>query len=366
MFFFKKKVGTNRAEKSRFTEFFSSYIFLLILLFVAYVFAFYLAHMTKINEILKEASRHDELYQMGGNIAQTLIAMFMSVVIFKFLLGTKPFQEAIRNIFQDIFIDHDFLSTADRYFLKKLSKNINSADSAIEFIDKHKERESVQKLEDFFWSGKHSYGDKNYIVTSSDYTTTLLSTNIEISHRKIHCKVLKEGEFVFEYKFVPPDKSADIERYTKKPAGNRFTDYSYKELLKTSSNNKAHDIRSEFSTEVKDGYTWIVIRFSKFRAEVDERITIEFSISNKFELSTKEEIEEHYKSTYTYPHAVRNVTFQLENYVDKDKAPQIVPRLIAGDENAKEEYEESIYYKIYSWRIYYSDNQNKEICFKVI
>ena len=340
---------------------------LLLLLSVAYIFAFYLSHMKEINAVLKEASGYYNLLPFFGNVFQTLIALFMSVFILKFLLGTRPFQEAIKRIFQDIFMKHDFLSTADRYMLIKLSKNINKTDNTIEFTDKFKEKTSVEKLEKFFNSGKHTFKDKNYIVVASNYTTTLLSTGVEISNRKIQCKIMNEGKFLFKYRFSPPDKSTDIDRYTKNPPGDRFYDYSYKELLCSSNSNKAHAIRSNFSVVEENDEEWIQIEFSKFRAEKGEIITIEFSISNKFELDTKEDIEEHYKSTYTYPHAVRNITFQLENYKDeKSKITEIVPHMIVGDENAKETYEENIYYKSYSWQINYLDNQNKSVSFKVV
>ncbi len=351
-------------------KFLNSYITLLVILSFAYILAFYLANIEVINNAYLVADTN-KLVSYFGSVSQTLIGLFLAVLIMKFLLGTLPFQNAIKNIFKEIFMEHDFLSGAGKSTLLSIADNIHKANNSIEFTDKTNEINSIKALERFFLKGNHTFNEKNHIVLFSDYTTTLLSTGVEIAHRKICCKVMKEGRFEFSYRFIPSDKVIDINRYMNNSPGERFNDYAYKELLTTTNPINAHDLKSEFSVykdeKNKEDEEWIRILFTKFRAEVDEIITLEFSISSKFSLTKKEDIEEHFASTYTYPHAVRNIKFQLEHYKDyTQRISPMVPHLIIGTENAKEKFVENIYYKSYSWQINYAENQNKDVKFKVV
>jgi len=348
-------------------KFLNNYLTLLIVLSIAYIFAFYLANMQAINNALIEVSKHYEFWNFFGEISMTLIELFMAVFILKFLLGTQPFKEEIKKIFRDIFMEHSFLSGVDKNTLLSLAANVQKANSGIVFQDKTKEYESIEALENFFYKGNNKFVEKNYIVLHSDYVTTLLSTGVEIVQRKIKCKIMKEGRFCFKYNFIPPDKCIDPNRYLLNIPGERFTDYAYNDLLKTSDPSNAYLLEREFSTTESNNLKWIQIEFSKFKTMPGEIIEIEFSITNKFILEKREEIEQHYESVYTYPHAIRNITFQLEKYKDfKEGIPDITPHLVIGDEHVKERYKENIYYQIYSWQVNYVENQNKEVKFQVV
>jgi hypothetical protein len=323
--------------------------------------------MQVINEALIEVSKQYQFWNFFGEISMTLIQLFMAVFILKFLLGTQPFKEEIKRIFQNIFMEHSFLSGVDKNTLLSLAANVQKANVGIVFEDKTKEHESIEALESFFYKGNSTFVDKNYIVLRSDYVTTLLSTGVEIVQRKIKCKIMKEGKFCFKYNFIPPDKCIDPNRYLQNIPGERFTDYAYNDLLKTSDPSNAHSLKRVFSTIESNSVKWIQIEFSKFKTMPEEIIEIEFSITNKFILASSEDIEEHYESTYTYPHAIRNITFQLEKYKDfKEGIPDITPHLVIGDEHVRETYKENIYYQIYSWQVNYIENPNKEVKFQVV
>ena len=103
-------------------------------------------------------------------------------------------------------------------------------------IDKTKDQESVQKLKEYFSTNESANKDKNYLVMESKYTTTLYANGIEIMHRKIKCKIIKEGKFKFEYWFTAPDDNDKLkcEDYKNTNIKDRFTKTTYHSILKSS------------------------------------------------------------------------------------------------------------------------------------
>ena len=90
--------------------------------------------------------------------------------------------------------------------------------------------------------------------------------------------------------------------------------------------------------------------------------------TNPFKLTNHEEIEDYYNSSYSYPHAIRFITFQQERYSCEENCsiPIITPILYSAKEKIIEgSFSESIYYKTYKWDIFYSQEDSERVSLKV-
>ena len=339
-------------------------------------------------------------------------SLLLTIFVLKFLLGMEPFKDAIKDIFSEIFSEQKFLEGFDKESLRKIAKNIHLANRDIDFIDKHKNKEfidktehyfrnfdkdelskiaknihlanndiefidktkdneSVVKLEKYFNTDEMANNNKNYLVLESNYSTTLYASGIEIMHRRIKCKIIKEGKFEFEYLFTAPDNSnsLDFTTYENTSENDRFKEVSYNSILKSSIRDDGFQLKDQLSNGKIDEDDAVSILFSKIHTEVNEVLDIEFSISHPFKLTDEKDIEDYYNSTYSNPHAIRNITFQVEKYHNKDQVeniPDISPILYsAPNKLIKGNYKESIYYKTYYWEIYYSQDECEKVSIKI-
>lgn len=336
-----------------------------------YIIGFLLMNYKEITPYLNElAIMPDEIkFGLLGKFIFQISGLVLTVIILKYLLGMHHFKDAIKNVFMEIFSKYDFLKGIDKDSLLKIAKNISSANNDIMFIDKTKDNESLEKLKNHFSNNSELNKDKNYLVSESSYKTTILSNGIEIMHRKIICKIIKEGKFCFNFKFTAPDntKKINLEEYINARGKDRFNETSYNSLLKSSNYNDGFKLEENFKLSELDGEPCIEIQFTKIYTKIDEVIEIEFSISHPFKLKTNEEIEDYYCSTYSRPHAIRYISFQQEKYDNKDGIIQNINPIVY-DENDKiiiGKYGESIYYTFYNWEIFYSQNQSNKISFKI-
>lgn len=342
----------------------------IILGFLFYIIGFLLMNNNEIMPYLNELKNmpSEIIFAILGKFIFQISGLILTVIILKYLLGMHHFKDAIKNVFMEIFSQYDFLKGIDKDSLLKIANNISAANNDISFIDKTKDNESIEKLKNHFHTNNLNT-DKNYIVSESSYKTTLLSNGIEIMYRKIKCRIIKEGKFSFIFKFTAPDdnKKLNLEDYTNARGKDRFNETSYNSLLKSSNHNDGFKLEEFFSLSELGDEKCIEINFSKIYTKINEEIEIEFSISHPFKLSTHEEIENYYCSTYARPHAVRYFSFQQERYANTNKTiPDITP--IIYDENDNiiiGKYEESIYYSSYTWEIFYSQNQSNKISFKI-
>lgn len=339
--------------------------------FVFYIIGFFLMNNKEITPYLNELMSMPNEIKFGllGKLIFQISGLVLTVIILKYLLGMHHFKDAIKNVFMEIFSEYEFLKGIDKDSLLKIANNITSANNDIEFNDKTRDNESIEKLKNHFSTNIDSNKEKNYLVSESIYKTTLLSNGIEIMYRKIKCKIIKEGKFCFTYMFTAPDdnEKLNLQEYLDARGKDRFKETSYNSLLKSSKHNDGFKVEEDFKSSKLEGYNCIEINFTKIHTEIGEEIEIEFSISHPFKLTTHEEIEEYYNSTYTYPHAVRHICFQQEKYNNENQVIQnITPVLYDKDEKIiKGKYEESIYYKIYSWEVFYSQNKSDKIHLKI-
>lgn len=338
---------------------------------IFYIIGFLLMNNKEIFPYLNELMNmpNEIKYSLLGKFIFQISGLVLTVIILKYLLGMHHFKDAIKNVFMEIFSKYDFLKGIDKDSLLKIANNISAANNDISFIDKTKDNESIEKLKEHFRTNSELNKDKNYIVSESSYKTTLLSNGIEIMHRKIKCRIIQEGKFSFIFKFTAPDdnEKLNLEDYTNARGKDRFNETSYNSLLKSSNHNDGFKLEESFSLSELESEKCIEINFSKIYTKINEEIEIEFSISHKFNLTSHEEIENYYCSTYARPHAVRYVSFQQEKYDNKKNTlPNITP--IICDEKDKiiiGKYTESIYYSSYTWEIFYSQNQSNKISFKI-
>lgn len=374
-----------------------------------YLVGFIMIHSELWNPLTQAyTSLPDEVkIKLWGEFFFQSASLLLTIFVLKFLLGMEPFKNAIKDVFSEIFEDHKFLKSVDKESLLKIAKNITLANKDIDFIDSNKkedmiriakkhfenlekesllkvaeniqsinhdilfinkseDNESVEKLEKYLEENKEVNKDKNYIVVKSDYNTTLFSNGIEIMHRKIKCKIQEEGMFKFEYLFTPPDKSKTVDHtlYLNTKEEDRFTNRSYNSMLNSSITNDGLKIKEELSTGRIEEEDAISIIFTKKHTLVGETIDIEFSISHPFELIEEEDIKNYYNSTYAYPHAVRNIIFQIEKYKEQPSKiiPNASPVLYANNgKHIKANYSESIYYRTYAWEVFYSKNDSEKI-----
>lgn len=345
-------------------NFFSFWVIpILALLF--YIVGFFLLNYDIFNPLVdKYTELSSELKsKLWGSFIFQISSLVLTVSILKYLLGMNHFKNAIKNVFIEIFSEHSFLKNLDKPLLLKIANNIEISNNDITFIDKTSDNESVSKLKKYFDTDKNLNKNKNYIVEESIYSTTLMANGIEIMHRKLKCKIINEGKFEFQYTFnAPNDEELNYNKYLKNTNSDRFNETSYKSMLKSSNSEDGLTINESFSMKKEKDIDFIQIIFSKEFTIINEIIEIEFSISHKFDLIDSEKIKDYYHSSYTYPHAVRHIKFQLEKYNNCfDKIPSISPILYSNDDNNKKKiikgnYTESLYYKTYLWEIYYSQN----------
>lgn len=306
--------------------------------------------------------------KLWGEFLFQVSSLLLTILILKFLLGMEPFKDAIKDIFKEIFSEYHFLKDYDKISLLKIAKNITVANHDIEFIDKTEDKESVKKLKDYYYNNTKAR-EKNYIVTESKYTTTLYAHGFEIMHRKIKYKIMEEGRFEFNYWFTAPDDNSklDCDNYKNTSHNDRFNEISYNRILQSSITDDGIDIHDQLTNFVTDkGEKAIQIIFSKIHTKVGEIIDIEFSISHPFKLSNEKEIEDYYNSTYSYPHAFRQIVFQIERYNPKNTLPHFAPILYSDEvEIIPGTYNESIYYRTYSWSIFYSQQECETVSIKV-
>lgn len=226
----------------------------------------------------------------------------------------------------------------------------------------------------------YSENSDNIIILESHDCTTLLHNGIEIMTKRFKIKILKSGEFKFSFDFDAPDDNSKLTKtkYINTKQNNRFKKTSYNYHTKSSLNNTGYLITSELKDiddnldengnmkEKKDQVEdskWIRNVFSKPYAEEGEIIDIFVSISHEFNLTNKEDINKYFQNTFSSPHAIRNVTFQIEKYnLENDLFSQFIPIL----KNSKEEilshkYDEDVYYRRYSWEVYYNEDDTKTL-----
>jgi len=383
------------------------------LAFVVYLIGFGMIHSELWNPLTQAySSLPDETKtKFWGELFFQSTSLLLTIFILKFLLGMEPFKNAIKDIFSEIFSEQKFLVGFDKESLRKIAKNIHLANNDLDFIDKRKnlefvektqqyftsfnkdlllkvaknihitnndiqfidktqDNESVIKLQKYFNNNEEANKEKNYLITESKYSTTLLVSGIEIMHRKIKCKVIKEGKFKLEYFFTSPDNTIDLDcsLYENTFDNDRFNEISYNRILKSSIPDDGFKLKDNLSNGMIKDDKAVLICFTKLHTVAGEMLDIEFSISHPFKLKEEKDIEEYYNTTYGYPHARRNIIFQIEKYNHEkmDNIPDIAPVLYSDADNLIQgNYQESIYYKTYSWEIYYSEEECEKVSIKV-
>lgn len=348
----------------------SIYVYIILAL-LAYFVGFIMIHNDLWNPFSQAYSSLTESKktELWGEFFFQSASLALTVLILKYLLAMEPFKDSIKDIFKEIFTEYHFLKDYDKESLLKIAKNIYTVNNDIEFIDKTKDQESVRKLKEYFNNNSEANQNKNYLVIESKYITTLYANGIEIMHRKIKCKIIKDGRFEFKYWFTAPDENTKLDCSTYKDTStkDRFHETSYNRILKSSVHDDGFELKDSMSNLEENGGKSVLILFSKLHTKVGEILDIEFSISHPFNLSDEKEIENYYNSTYSYPHAIRHIVFQRERYVENtSKIPNISPILYSdNNEIIKGKYTESIYYKTYSWEIFYSQEECETVSMKI-
>ena len=108
----------------------------LLLILVVLSVAFYLANSATINKALLEASKSEVITSNFGKIFMDIIGLIIISLVLKFLLGTRPFINAIKEIFIEIFSHHSFLKTCKDSELLSYANNITLANTNINPYEK--------------------------------------------------------------------------------------------------------------------------------------------------------------------------------------------------------------------------------------
>lgn len=216
---------------------------------------------------------------------------------------------------------------------------------------------------------------KNYIVTESHTISTLLQNKMEIMTKKFKIKILEDGEFKFSVDFDAPSDNDKLEasKYKNTRNFNRFNEISYNYITKSSNKsngypikNKLYDIDDNDGKKKKDYISmskWVRTEFTKKFTKIDEVIEIEFTISHPFELKKKKDINRYFETEFQAPHAVRYFIFNIERYSsDKNPYKKFTPILL-NSKNKKiiSKFRKGVYYKVYSWKILYNEDDSKFI-----
>ncbi len=346
-------------------------IYILLALFI-YLMGFVMLHNDLWNPLTTAYGELEDTKKtkLWGELFFSLGSLALTVIILKFLLAMEPFKDSMKDIFTEIFSEQKFLLGVDKESLLNIAKNIHKANKDILFLDKTQDNESVIKLQNYFNTDIEANKEKNYLIIESKYSTTLLASGIEIMHRKIKCKIIKDGRFKLKYLFTSPDNTVELDcaTYENTFKNDRFNMVSYNRILKSSIPDDGFTLKDTLSNDKIEEDKAVSICFTKLHTVISEILDIEFSISHPFKLKEKKDIEEYYNTTYRYPHAIRNIVFQIEkyNYEDQDKTPDIAPVLYSDTDNLIQgNYHESIYYKTYSWEIFYSQEECEKVSIKV-
>lgn len=245
------------------------------------------------------------------------------------------------------------------------------------FVNKQtKEQLSIKKVEKHWEEMKKSDPKhSSHIVIESNYIHTIFANGIYICHHKYKMKMMERGKLDFFHMLIPFDKTIEdpIENdpfYTNNP-GDRFRAKSYKSRFhpKTLPITKKKPIKY---FDENSGKTWLKFIFESEEIEKGTEFTIEFSFSDKIDISdsekAKERREQYFESTIDNikrPHGIRHNTYQIESYTDEPTANvhlPFEPSLYADGNNIPNNgnCNENIYYKSWKWDFYYAD-KNPEI-----
>lgn len=258
-----------------------------------------------------------------------------------------------------------------QYINKKLTYLNNSIPSGLK-----DENDAVMHVIKAYHKDKKKRPNKNYIIMESHTISTLLQNKIEIITKKFKIKIMEDGDFIFQVEFDAPSDNDKLKaaKYKNTRNNNRFQETSYNYIAKSSYKSNGYPIKNKLY-DIDDNYDkngkkkkvtipmskWIRTEFTKKFSKVNEIIEIEFTVSHPFELKKKKDINAYFESSFTSPHAVRYFSFNIERYAsNKSPYKKFAPVLWnSKGEKIVSKFTKGVYYKTYTWKILYNEDDSK-------
>jgi len=321
-------------------------------------------------QLVDKALMNDDLMPWYITYGKSLIGLLLYGYLIKIFFVTKPFVETIGTLFENIFINLNFIKTLKDKQRLEIAEQINKADDNITLIDKRIELDSIHEVEQHWYNERND----NFIIENSEYVYSIYKCGREIIYKKITFKIMEDGKFKYIYKFRPfytDNLEEKTEKYKTNNPGNRWENEAFKwEAPILNEIPVKVDLKYEpASEESKD---WIVLSCTHRKLLKGQQFDIEFSIAHDFGLENNEEEvkrrQEYFQTTYRRPHAKRKITFQVESY-NGEFTPYIVPIMTKINGSIEEDIivhpKQTIYYKSWTWELFYSETKDKEIRFSV-
>ena len=227
----------------------------------------------------------------------------------------------------------------------------------------------------------HKAKNKNHashIVLASDYTHTIYANGSYIAHHKYKFQMMEDGIFdKFYHKIIPFDKTIKYDSqnnsikdddYYKNMPGNRFEEKAYKITFYP----KTLPITSLDPIYSPDGSReWIQFNFTSEPISKGTKFWIEISISDKIDFTNQQRMKDYFESTINNeknPHARRHIKYQIETYIDRIGEEVNLPFMPWATEDSDNHpwlnlnnCYESIYYKTWNWKFYFSEKNPRSI-----
>lgn len=304
----------------------------------------------------------EEGKKLFKEIALSFANLIFIAVLIKVVLAQRAFLSAVFEHFKTIFIKQEVQSIYSDDQLINLANNINKTNKFLTVNNQLLKEQSIQHIIEKWEDGNQ---EKDTIQIESNYTTTIyVSKKHEISHKKIHYRMMREGQLKFEYYFIPPDEDTD---YTKYEDLDRWNDKSFKlHVYKIDDINKDLKVNINFSKDTFNGKEWIKVEVEsdsdrECSLKKGDEFIVEFSLSHPINLSNtaeaKQRRKKYFHNEYKSPIAKRTITFQVETY--DNNTSSLEPMLLVDSEPLKQEWKRNMYYKKWSWEVYWIEDKSE-------
>lgn len=331
----------------------------------------------------------------------TYIASFLNMLaisgitasIFQVIVKSRAFAIAISEYF-DTSAQH--WESYSNESIKKVIESITKAKDFIRISYDDKKQRSIDAARTAFMEQQSTISKKNsmssdeehilhkkYFIKESRILKTITKNGCEISTFELDIEYINNGNFIFRFESWTENSLLEYEPFQyfiDSSYDKRFNDFSFSCKYFNLVKRGVQIVRDRYAPvsyvdivddPKKKGFKVFIKIDDSF--EAGDIFTLAFSITIK-DAFTDESIDritrqidpKPYSVTST-PVGVRKITIQEEVYCNPDNNIRIRPTLqIGAKTDEPTEISDSIFYKKYSWTIFYEDTKEDKITYSVI
>ncbi len=379
----------------------------------------------KPSDYLIELFSNKENLLIASNVSMTLGTITLTALLVNFLHSTNAFSKLMLKEFNKAITSKHFIKIYNEKEIEDLVHKIQEYHSYIKIDNSKLAEDSIciaqKDTEKLILDAKFSNfkedkkvqrrAEQNYFIRESNHIRTIMRNGVEISSYKIDTKIIKNGTFMFFYKFSSDNNTRDLPNFSNfsHNINHRFeNDSFYADILEYKRNGEIRNSNNclnvqiieeskkeiEIAMIVTDCYEGDEIKLSFSLSVKDEvlpeaikkqrnALVTSYKVLNSEKLQPEEEVEvdestvskkkkevkplRNPASKSVNPIGIRRVKVQQERYGKGSKDLQLSPSIKVGETQVVPVSEEkSIFYESTEWVIYYKEHPGRGVIFSLI